>query len=80
VRRHNITHWCNCPRCEPDAYTNPTSVVNRAMGRGTIWAFVAPVFCLAGAVPALIAAAVAYNFGSRRRIEEEWWKSQASKD
>lgn len=76
VRRHNITHWCNCPRCEPEDFYNPTNVVNRAMGRATIWAFIAPVFCLAGAIPAVMSAAIAFNFGVRHRIQKEWWTQQ----
>lgn len=77
VRRHNVTHWCNCPRCEPEDDYNPTNVVNRAMGRATIWAFLAPVFCLAGAIPAMVSAAFAFNFGVRARIVERWQREHA---
>lgn len=76
VARHNITHWCNCPRCWPEYSSNPTNVANRAMGRATIWAFLAPVFCLFGAVPAIVAAAFAFNFGARVSIEQRWQREQ----
>lgn len=78
VDRHNITHWCNCPRCWPDHFRNPTTIVNHALGRATIWAFLAPVFCLAGIIPAMIACAFAYNFGVQRRIQSQWGSKQTT--
>ncbi|MBK1828511.1 hypothetical protein [Haloferula rosea] len=60
-------YWCSCARCTPRSPFELDEIVNRAIGNGAAWAFLAPVWMLFGLVPTLAAAGVAHPFGLRKR-------------
>ena len=66
-----------CGECRGRIYYNPSEVTRLAMAKGAIWAFVAPVFCLIGTIPAMITATMAFNFGARKRLAAEVWREQS---